>query len=421
MTHDPVDGRRRELIGRLAAVLGHAQETLDALLVEDPADEQRPDFFTRTKLVAETSLLLYAAARADTGGLLERRLDELRRSLRGPARGGDVLAWTHLRPSIIPELTVAHWVLTALGDPDPRFDDALAGAQRQCSVGLLERLPWKGLERSWHHELGAPGARPLPEAVHTLTSLAERGDALFATREEVYAFTHALIYHTDFGHRLPPTPRPVTELLEDAGSSLARCLDDDDFDLGAEVLFTWPYLRRPWDATSAFGLHVLLAVDREVGILPSMTLRAQHYDGLDEARRRTYFFAETYHTVYVLGLLISALLAPGVQAGPPLAQDAARAGEADRMIALLLPPEAPRQWEARLALLTPAQRGALLPLLTDVAARRAVRAADYGRLREVLVAHLDSGVAPTPCVVQSAELLARLAGLPRGERCDCGR
>lgn len=409
---DTLRGERRREVIRLAAVLDHADAALDTLLPRGRDLAAGSDFFTRTKLAAETALLLHAASRADAG--LDDRIDRVATRLRGPARSPELLAWARLRPTIIPQLSVAHYVLTALGDPDPDVDRALALAASGCSVAPIEQLPWKQLERAWQAGLGAPlGDHPVRVDL-TATALGRRQDALFATRDEVYGLTHALIYHTDFGHRRPALPRPVAQVVADAGSAVARCLDDDDFDLGAEVLFTWPYTRTPWSAVAAFALRVLRVVDDEVGYLPSMTLRNEDFVELAAPERTTYYFKEAYHTVYVMGLLTSATLAPGVDACPPLAERPEGAEWADRLRDLVPGAAARPWWEGEYDRLTPAQQGALVPFLADVAVRRAVRAGEFGRLPAILSAALSGlaelGIDPGPGVEQGVELLHRLAG-----------
>ncbi len=417
MVDTVLGGRRREVI-RLAAVLDHADAALDTLLPRGRELVVGSDFFTRTKLAAETALLLHAASRADAD--LGDRLPRIAERLRYPARAPELLAWVRLRPAIIPELSVAHCVLTAFGDPDPGVDAALADAASTCSVAPIERLPWKQVERAWQAELGAP-LGPHPVVVDlTATALGCRQDAVFATREEVYGLTHVLIYHTDFGHRCPPLPRPVDEVVADSGSALARCLDDDDFDLGAEVLFTWPYTRTPWSPVAAFGLHVLRRVDDEVGYLPSMTLRGEEFAGLQGEERTRYYFKEAYHTVYVMGLLAAATLAPGVETSPELAECPEGTQWAERLRDLVPRVASRPQWEDVYDGLTGAQQGALVPFLADVAVRRAVRVGEFGRLPAILSASLtalaDVGLEPTPAVEQAVELLHRLsvsAGEPR--------
>lgn len=406
-----IGGRQRET-ERLAAVLRHAEATVDALGLEtagcagSSAEDQ--GFFTRTKVAAETSLLLLAAHRARLGPAVDATVRRIGTRLASAARSPELLTWVRLRPHILPELSVPHLVLATLGLPDSAFSTALVRAAEATSVAPTERLPWKQIERCWQHAMGAP-VPVAPLAPHlAATALAARQDALFATREEAYAFTHALIYHTDFGTRQPPAPRPAAEIAEDAAALLARCLDEDDFDLAAEALFTWPYLRLPWDATAAFGLHVLRAVDGEVGFLPSMTLSGEHFAGLTGAAARRYFYAESYHTAYVMGLLTAATLAPGIETCPEPTAAPHLAGAADALLALLPPAAYPRQWEPIARALPADQRGALVPLLGDVAVRRAVRGSDFARVREIVTVVLDSGAPPGTATVQGAELVLRL-------------
>lgn len=153
MVDTRLGGRRREAI-RLDAFLDHADAALDTLLPRDRDLVVGSEFFTRTKLAAETALLLHVAERADAD--LGDRLLPIADRLRHPARAPEVLAWVRLLPAIIRELSVAHRVLTAFGHPDPAIDAALADAASTCPVAPIERMPWKQVERSRRGEIGAP-------------------------------------------------------------------------------------------------------------------------------------------------------------------------------------------------------------------------------------------------------------------------
>jgi hypothetical protein len=413
---DPVTAGRRREVTRLAAALDHAVAALDVLLPAGPEMLAGSGFFTRTKLAAETALLLHAASRAETDGQLTGRLRGISERLRGPARSQELLAWARLRPAIIPELSVAHRVLTAYGQPDVNFDEALDRAAATCSVAPVERLPWKQIERGWQVELGRP-ARPDFAAIDaSATALGTRQDAIFATRDEVYGLTHALIYHTDFGHRCPPLPRALDEIVADAGSALARCLDEDDFDLGAEVLLTWPYSLTPFDPVAAFGLQVLRSIHDEIGYLPSMTLREDEYAALGEGERPAYYYKEAYHTEYVMGLLTAAILAPDVKPTPQLAECEAGVAAARRLRDQLPDRAHTPLWEESFESLTPSEQGALVPLLADVGVRRIVRSGRFSALPAFLTSAVsalaDIRVPPTPAVEQGVELLSRLSSGP---------
>jgi hypothetical protein len=56
-------------------------------------------------------------------------------------------------------------------------------------------------------------------------------DLLNGSREDIYVFPHALMYVTGFNVCPSRLPRPKTMILADAEAALARCLDEQDYDL----------------------------------------------------------------------------------------------------------------------------------------------------------------------------------------------
>lgn len=89
---------------------------------------------------------------------------------------------------------------------------------------------------------------------------------------------------------------------------LTGALDDDDFDLAAELLLARPCLGEGWNAVSSFGFAVLERVEDEVGVLPSLSLDGNEFARLPVAARPHYVAATAYHTAYVMGLLCAAIL-----------------------------------------------------------------------------------------------------------------
>ncbi|MCK9894183.1 hypothetical protein [Frankia sp. AgB32] len=384
-----------------------------AHVADGALDTDARAFLKRTKFVCETALLLYACSRLDEEVRPQARISEICKELAAVARDEHTLVWMRLRPAMAPELSVAHLCLTAMGIPDAAFDAAARAVAEATTIGLPERVPWKDLEAEWHRGLGAH----LPEidvtAARLRTSLSQAQDVIFSRREDVYAFTHGLIYATDFGHSPLPLDRPRGDVIAEMESSLARCLDDDDFDLGSEVLLTWPYLRAPWSASAEFGIHVLSGVQDSIGILPSMTLRADEYEGLDSPRRRRYFFEEGYHTEYVMGLLAAACLHGSVDPPGGLHADVApeRFEASRRLYELLLPVDRTPQWEVYFRAAAPMRQAALTSFLADVGIRRAVKQSDFSRVRLILLEILPGGGPRSAAAVQGVELLGRL--LPR--------
>jgi hypothetical protein len=393
---------------RLANCLDIARRSIPILAVAPSGQGAVRHSFRSEKFICETALLLYAASSvAQQSPDLQPSIRAVALELEPHARSEVLLTAMRLRPVIAAELSVAHVCLTRIGYPDSHFQSELDLVLGASVVGMLERLPWKDLESDWLARIGGP--RLGVDAEHALgrAALTTGLDALSARRDEIYAFTHGLIYATDFGQSPRPLPRDTVELLDDAEIALARCLDDDDFDLAGEVLLSWPYLRARWTPAAAFAMSVLTRVEDEVGFLPSLSLRERSFSRLEGADRTHHVVSEAYHTAYVMGLLSAASLLPGC--APPSAVPVdAHSGGSRALCGLLLPRTPTPQWEVDFASLSNSQQDCLGPFLATVGLRRAVMQFDYRRLRSILEKILEHRLPISHAVQQGAELLRRL-------------
>jgi hypothetical protein len=123
----------------------------------------------------------------------------------------------------------AHVLLKKLGYEDEAFDSALAHASQSQVHSVRERTPYRMLEQEWIREIWS-GSRT--HGVQPCTPITRRSalgnslDALSGTREDFYAFTHALMYVTDFNLVPRTLPRTRRAILADAETALAFCLDE---------------------------------------------------------------------------------------------------------------------------------------------------------------------------------------------------
>lgn len=389
-----------------------AETVVGVLLSQESPNGEEPQ---PEKVLSETALMLLFAARVDPSyKQIHRRIRSLAKQLVPHARSDRVLAGVTLAPVLAREYAAAHVCLSRLGYPDRKFDEVLARSLSSGALQRRERVPYRQLELEWLGgiwDLERGGRQRLPDPALASATTAGMGlDPLSPTRDDVYAFTHSLLYLTDFGKRRR-LPRPKAELVADAEAGLARFLDDDDFDVSAEVLLTWPLLRARWPAAAAFGFRVLERVEDEVGYLPSLSLSDERYRELEGPARKRYVVAEAYHTVYVMGLLCAATLQAGAPPPEPLSLRRPT-GVADELVELLVPREQPAQWERDLAGLEARQRDALVPFLADVALQRAVEVSAFERIREVLAFVVERGVRPSNAMTQAADLLLRVAQSP---------
>jgi hypothetical protein len=402
-----------DLTRRLCNALDIAEQAIARLASEgyvdaiDPALSVRPE-----KVVSETAVLLLAASAVKEQPALGERLDQLARLLAPHARSPRMRAGVCFEPALALDYAQAHGCLLQMGYADPGFDALLRAAAQSQAFAVRERTPHRALEQRWVAELcGLDSALP-PPSRHALASMSALGkplDLLGGSREDIYAYTHALMYLNDPHLSRKRRPRSHAGLLADAEAALARCVDDEDYDLAGELLLAWPLTGARWSATAAFAFQTLALVEEEAGFLPSAGTRLAHLDRLSGKQRADCLLASAYHTIYVMGLLCAASLAPG-RAPPTRPRGSLRwASRADEIHATLCARDKAPHWSSAYARLAPAERGSLVGFLLSVALRRAVRARDLAAVHELLHRAVDADLANGPLWSQAAELLERAA------------
>jgi hypothetical protein len=232
-------------------------------------------------------------------------------------------------------------------------------------------------------------------------------DILGGLREDGYAFTHLLMYCTDFGFRRGPLPRRRSVILGEASSLLAKCLDTEDYDLAGEVLLAWPFTGARWSASAAFSFRVLARIEDHIGVVPGGTTKADRLHRLDGHERLRYALGTAYHTAYVMGFICAAALLPG--RAPPITLTGRPIKES--FVQRLQPYLDPDQghWQTEWSGLTTAEHTALAPLMLDIAIAQKCRKREYEAVHDVLVLALDYDMASSSLCAQAAELLQRLA------------
>ena len=234
-------------------------------------------------------------------------------------------------------------------------------------------------------------------------------DLLGATRDDIYAFTHALMYVRDFNIRPARLPRRRDVILEEAEVMLARCLDDEDYDLAGEILLSWPLTGEKWSTTAAFAFRVLAHVEDQAAFLPTPSTRISEIKALERIDRTKYLLATAYHTAYVMGLVCAAALHPGCAPPETISFDNAKPGTARQVMKVVGANGQFPHWQYEFDHLTELEADALAGFLVNVALRRRVACRDFEGLRALLELAYHLGLANTPAMGQAAEMLSRLA------------
>ena len=257
---DRVDLRRR-----LLRALDLAESVLSSV------DPPSPLAGIVEKVVAETAmLLLCASAIADDHPGIAKGVHHVARRLAPLARSDAVLATLCLQPALARDVALAHAALSRLGHPDSVVDAMLTAALAAAGGAGPERPPHRQLEQEWIARLwpaAATGLRRVP-GLAAQSMLGRPVDALTSTRDDLYAFTHAVMYLTDLGSRQVNLPRCHADITADAEAGLALSVDTDDYDLTAELLLSWTMLGLRWTPAAVFAFQCVAGVADDVGFLP---------------------------------------------------------------------------------------------------------------------------------------------------------
>jgi hypothetical protein len=403
-------------VRRLHQALLLASRTLDVALACDDGgtdDDLPPSIrpLVLAKVVAEVGILLRCAdfVRSADSTLAE-SVDGLARQLAPLARGEAVLVRLCSEPACAIEHAAAHVYLADLGHRDDAFGRFLQEILDGERPGGAERLPNHALEHHWLEQIrcGAATGAPVDAALLAATCAGAPLDGLGASTQDLYAFTHVVLYATDMGRRGVQWPRPVDQVVADAEAALAAALDADNFDLAAELLWTWPMLALPWSAAANFAFQVLARAQDEHGFLPG----PQHAD-LAPAQRDAALLRTSYHANVVLGILCAVALLPGRAPGQQVPAAPMEAASVEALLPLLAPSTRSPRWLAMLAELEPARRATLAPFVLGIVLRRAAAAHDIERLRAGLRAAVEGDWTDGSPVHQALALLRRVTALAR--------
>jgi hypothetical protein len=403
-----------DLARRLCHALSIAKKAVELLVPDGFTDPQEPANSVRAeKVVSETALLLFVASKVTGQPEVSALVHSIAGQLIPHARSRRVLLNICLEPASALDYAFAHIFLTQLGYRD-RDADALLRESLTSQGPARERPPHRMLEQQWIEDLfdnsmGNPKSGSRPPSLATRSSLAAPMDLFNGSRDDIYAFTHALMYSSRFNASPPPLPRPRAEILAEAEAALARCLDDEDYDLGGELLLAWPLTGASWSAGATFGFHVLLDVEEQAGFLPTPNTRSDRANSLQGADRSRYLLATAYHTAYVMGLLCATALRAGRTPPAKIPDRKTACGAAAPILGTLDADARPTHWRNALRNLTPQKQDSLAGLLLQIALHRKIAKREFQDVPSLLQHGSVFGLIDSPATRQAAELMQRLA------------
>jgi len=403
----------RDLVQRLCHALDIARLAVEHLATNGYRDQKNPAKNIRPeKIVSETAVLLVSASSLVAHPQIVARIKCIAEHLIPHARSKRAMLGLCLEPTVAWDYALPHVCLTRLGYSDLAFDELLRVSLESQAHAGRERVPHRILEQEWIARAWLDPKivrRPISQSIARLSALSRPIDLLSATRDDIYAFTHALMYVTDFNLRPARLPRPRDVILLEAEAMLARCLDDEDYDLSGEVLLSWPLTGKTWSATATFAFRVLAHVEDQAAFLPTPSTRISEVKALEGIERTEYLLATAYHTAYVMGLICAAALHPECAPPSTIPLDNAKSGTAKQILRLLDADGKSSHWQREFEHLTEPETDALAGFLVNIVLCRRVASRDFVGLRALLELAYNLGLADTPSISQAAEMLCRLA------------
>ena len=277
----------------------------------------------------------------------------------------------------------------------------LAGQAQELGFATQE------LERRWLTAMWSGTDHDGDVDIVGRTCMARPLDALGSATLDLYAFTHDVLFVTDMGRRSAQLPRPSNEIAADAEAALAAALDADNFDLAAELLWTWPMLGLPWSSAATFGFGILASAQDREGFLPGPGWSRAEAAGIPARFQEEYVLRTSYHATFVMGFLCAAALRPGL--APPSAVPP-NAASTDSLVWILpLLRGQPREpiWQGVFDQLDAARQASLAEFVLTIAMRRARATQDLELVRECISVALRCGLLAGPAVHQALALLQR--------------
>lgn len=413
---------KHDLTERLCHALDIAALTVEHLAPAGYSDPVHPAKNVRPeKIISETAILLISASSVTSHAEVAARVQHLAERLIPHARSKRMMLGLCLEPTVAWDYALPHVCLSKLGYQDSEFDELLSQTLESQARWGRERVPHRVLEQEW---VAMNWRRPRSRRASATSSTSRDSvlnhpmDLINGTRDDIYALTHALMYVSGFGLQAARLPRRRTVILEEAEAVLARCLDEQDYDLSGEVLLSWPLTGKSWSASAAFAFRVLASVEDKATFLPTPGTRLDELRALDGVQRTHYLLATAYHTAYVMGLLCAAALRPGC--GPPatIPPGHAAPGAAKEILRRLDGDDRSAHWYGQFQQLTEREADALGIFLINVGLRRRTVARDFAGVREILQLAYDLNLAHIPSASQSAEMLDRCATYARIAGCS---
>lgn len=211
-------------------------------------------------------------------------------------------------PRLLMPYGFGHIMLNKLGYYDEEFDLIVSNAVESKKYNTSERIPYREMDLRWMLSQYDSNLLIDMEDVIKVSILNTNASVIDMSRNDEYAFTHALFYSTDFGESFLPKSLSQSKINKVLNGGLAKNILKEVLDILGEFLICSNLTRNTDSFYYLEGLKYLFNIWDRLGFLPSPTFSVEEYSNLSSKESTAYIFKNIYHTYYVGGILCCTLL-----------------------------------------------------------------------------------------------------------------
>lgn len=305
---------QKELLIRLEYTIEFMLKHYEQLPAYIPIWKQMEYSGFEHKVSSEFALLLMLAARVPSPGntlplLIQTAGEKIAARMRTAAHLDEI----RKSPQKAATMAQCHIYLSLAGLPDAEWDHCIRLLLKKGYGDVSDRAFYRLFDKNWFRSLLNEPAGDA-SALLPLSLLNSRFHPAYMEINDAYAFTHILMYMSDFGLKdISPGMQqiPLKELVQ---SAIMFELSEENHDLLSEFLMNYVFISDEWDAISLLGWKYLTHTWDSMSFLPGPSLEPEVFERLEGEVRSAYAFKEIYHTNLVAAALCAVLLYRPLQA-----------------------------------------------------------------------------------------------------------
>ena len=265
----------------------------------------------KDKLIAETALYIFIIKRTLQGTEYNNLLatcDKIASNLIPYVLNQRNKIIIHKNPQLCFTFSLLYICLKDYWCQDDEYSHLLKRISALDKFNIFERLPFRQLDIMWVYNVNRGKSINLNTFKNSIIKLGTH--PIYMERSDAYAFTHSIMYLTDFGknYNFIHQSKFKIDIYNVLCASINWYLFVKDYDILAEMLISYFYCNFEINERVLIALGTMIDHWENFSYLPGPNYKQKTYEGLEEHLKKPYYFQHLYHTCYVFGLCLSAYI-----------------------------------------------------------------------------------------------------------------